>query len=210
MRSLLLPGKAVLFLSLAAPWNLCAQELTDFGKLLELGEDWSKKDDGRTRSGEYSWANFVNTQSGDVLSFVAWKTSGQTVRHSPVRQASIETFTSDGYAYVSTRSLGEPIADTIRNQIVQVDVANHAADQRFAVEAIRFSYVYEGDRDPPSMAHGYAVAFGEIAVFVQHTSKHIITSELASNILYEVIWRHFRDATSIPNGWSALIMEPKH
>ena len=128
------------------------------------------------------------------------------VTHSPVRQASIETFTSDGYARISTSKRGSPIADTIRNRFVSISIKNHDADLNFNKDAIEFSYIYQNDREAPSaMAHGYVVVAGDIVLFVQHTSKHVITSELATDMVFGLLWRHFKTTSSIESGWSAGI-----
>ena len=194
---------------LPANIHLSADELPMFGEFPDPGKHWSKKDASGKSDGSYSWVNFDNAQSGDVLSFVAWKIKnpGIKVTNSPVRQASIETFTSDGYAAFSRRKIrGSPIADTIRNRFVSIYTKNHAADINFDTDAIEFSYIYENDREAPStMAHGYVVVLGDLVLFVQHTSKHVITSEFAADMVFKLLWRHFKTISSIEKGWSAGI-----
>jgi hypothetical protein len=182
-----------------------AHELPMFGPLPHPGKNWSKVDGPGTTDGlmRFSWINFRNTESGDVLSFVAWQAPGAEVTHSPVRQASIETFNSDGYAFLSTSVRGIPISDTIRNRFVSIDVRNHAADMKFKEKAIEYTYVFESSGGVSStMAHGYVIVLGKIVLFVRHTSKDIITSDLARDIVFGLVREHFKAVSGIDKGWS--------
>lgn len=181
------------------------------GKLPKPGKGWKKTDDGQTKGGMYSWVHFKHAESGDVLAFAATRnTASLKVEHSPIRQASIETFTHTGRASWSARSGSEPIADMIRNRIVTVSAGNATNDRKYREEAIEFSYVYEPSGDsPPNMAHGYVIVVGDLTVFVQHTSQKVITSELAADMVCGLLTKHLAEQTSIPKGWGVMIRRNK-
>ena len=197
---------AVLAASLAADVGVSAKEAPSFAAFPNPGQGWSRKNDGHRQDGSFSWVHFKDTRSGDVVACVAWNTPNLDVDAAAVRQASIETITSNGYAYVSTHRLGEPIADTIRNHFVSIDVRNDSASKKFIVRAIEFSYVYEnGGTSTSAMAHGYVVVVGDFTIIIQHTSRRVITSELASDLVLEVLMQRSVEETSISKGWSASI-----
>jgi hypothetical protein len=175
------------------------------GHLPDPGKNWRKFDGPGTTDGpmQYSWINFKNTESGDVLSFVAWEFPDADVMHSPVRQASIETFNSDGFAFLSTSVRGSPIADMIRNRPVFFDGRNHAADMRFRERALEYTYVFESrESESSTIAHGYVMTIGDAVVFVRHTSKQVITSDLARDMASGLFFQHWKTITGIDSGWS--------
>jgi hypothetical protein len=198
----------MLSVGLPAALRAAGHELPMFGQLPNPGKNWSKKDgsgaiDAHT---SMSWVNFENIETGDVLSFVAWRSPGIRVTHSPVRQASIETFTSDGYARLSTPVRGVPIADLIRNRFVFIDIRNHAAKMTFDEKAIEYTYIF-GSAEGASftVAHGYIAVLGDVALFVRHTSKRIITSDLARDMVFGILVQHFKTISGIDTGWSFSI-----
>ena len=199
---------------LATGDHLSAEELPLFGELPNPGKHWKMKNAG-TIGKSHSWVNFDNAQSGDVLSFAVWKINkpGITVTYDPIKQASIEAFTSEGYAVRSVKGLGSPVAERIRHRVVSINIRNHAAKKNFKTDAIEYSYIYGNSGDlyenigdaSSTMAHGYVVVVGDLVLFVQHTSKHVITSDFASGMVSGLLGRHYKKASSIEKGWSGGI-----
>ena len=189
-----------------------SQELALFGKVPDLGKDWVLSKQGSSDEHQLyacSWIIFTNSKTGDLLSFVADRYHGanRTVTSSPVRQAAIETIPG-GYP----RQM-EPdkrpnwlLEDTIRSNVVQLDVTDGvgAAQRRVKQEALEYTYIYkdESKASPNRLAHGYVLAFGDVVVFVQHTSTHAITSELANDTALSLISTGAK-RNAVTNGASA-------
>jgi hypothetical protein len=67
-------------------------------------------------------------------------------------------------------------------------------DDRPDIEAIEFTYVYESDElRPRTLGHGYIVVLNETVFFVQHTSRHPITSELALDMICDLVSRQLNE-----------------
>lgn len=192
----------VMLVCLASNTEASAYDLQFFGELPRLGREWSVRSDGA--KGEYAWVNFEKHGSDEVLSFVAWKfgNPGVKVTHSPVGQASIETFRSDGSARFPQTRDGTVIAEMVRYQFVSVNARNQAADVDSSGEALEYTYIYEGDQESLArMAHGYVLAVEDVVLFVQHTSPQPITSELAARVSAQLWLRHATKHTSDETGW---------
>ena len=56
-----------------------------------------------------------------------------------------------------------------------------------------------------SMAHGYVVVVGDFTIFIQHTANHVITSDIAQDMVTELAIGWSAKQTSLPEGWSAGI-----
>ena len=172
------------------------------------GREWSSADGKRLEDGQFSWRHYMHKNTGDVLACVAWHTPGLSIDASAVRQASIETITSTGYAYAMTHKLGQLIADKVRHRIASIDVRNHSASQKAVYRTIEYTYVYgsdDGDLQSPMMAHGYVVVVGDFTIFIQHTANHVITSDIAQDMVTELAIAWSANQTSLPEGWSAGI-----
>lgn len=196
-----------LCLVLTTSLRAAEQAPPDFQAFPSPGSDWSIADDRQPGNGQFSWRHFKHRESGGVIAIVAWYTPGLGIDSSPVRQASIETITSSGYAYAKTRILGKAIDDTVRHQKVSIVVRNSAAGQKKVYHAIEYTYVYEGaDKETPStMAHGYVVQVGDFTVFVQHTANRVISSDTAKTLVMDLAFEDARSKTSILKGWGASI-----
>jgi hypothetical protein len=63
----------------------------------------------------------------------------------------------------------------------------------FVADRLEYTYVYEDESQaaraarPHRLAHGYVLAFGDLVVFVQHTSDHAITTELANDMALSLV-----------------------
>jgi hypothetical protein len=73
------------------------------------------------------------------------------------------------------------IVDTIRFAVTELN-AFSARKTNVTREALEYTFIYEHASNSTSnlIAHGYVLAFGEIVLFVQHTSGRAITSDLAN------------------------------
>lgn len=92
---------AIIIVSLAVSATLRAAEHA-FDAFPNPSGDWTAADHGETTQGAFSWRHFRHSKTQDLIGFVAWHAPDLTIDNSSVRQASIETITSKGYAYAST------------------------------------------------------------------------------------------------------------
>ena len=200
----------LLCFAVAASLGAAERDAPAFRAFPNPGSDWSSADSRQLGDRQFSWRHYKHEKTGDVVACVAWHTPGLTVDANAVRQASIETITSNGYAYALTHKLGQPIADTIRHHTVSIDVQNHSATRKAIHRAIEYTYVYESaDGDSPTaMAHGYVVVVGDFTIFIQHTANRVITSDIAQSMAMELGMAWSARQTSIPKGWSATITHP--
>lgn len=196
-----------IFLAIAVSLGAAERDATSFRSFPSPGTDWAIVGERVSDDGRFSMRHLKQEKTGDVVACVAWHTPEVTIESDPVRQASIETITSTGYAYALTHKLGQPIADTIRHRPVSIDVRNHSEALAEVYGAIEYTYVYESaDGDSPTtMAHGYVVEVGDFTVFLQHTANRVITSEIASGMALELGMDWSAEQISIPRGWSASI-----
>ncbi len=199
-----------LCLALAASLSAAERAATAFRGFPNPLHGWSNADGGQLDEGQFSWRHYKHDTAGDVVACVAWYSPGLSVNSSPVRQVSIETVTSSGYAYAMMRKLGQPIDDTVRHHIVSVDVRNDIAGHKMSFPAIEYTYVYEnaGKDTQPALAHGYVVCVGDFIVFIQHTANRVITSDVAQSMAIDVVLSWSTKQESTAKGWSAGISRP--
>jgi len=181
--------------SVAAAHQACGEELAMFGNLPDPGKEWSVLKKGARADGSFysfSWVVFTNAKTGDILSFVADRYAGstRTVDSSPVRQAAVDMFPG-GYPHLieSNGPTGWVIEEYLRNGLVRLDATDGVARKRVFQDALEYTYVYEDESKarPNRLAHGYVLAFGDMVVFVQHTSDHAITTELANDMALSLV-----------------------
>ena len=199
-----------LCLSISAALYAAEPDTPTFRDFPNPGSDWSGADGHQVDDGRFSWQHYKHDTTGDVVACVAWYAPRLSIHDNAVRQASIETITSSGYAYPWTRKLGQPIADTVRHQIVSVRVRNHSAGRQQNHRAIEYTYVYENadSNARTAMAHGYVVVVGDFTIFVQHTANRVISSDIAQNLVMDLCTAWSAKQTSVPKGWSASISRP--
>jgi hypothetical protein len=197
----------ILCLVLATSVGAAERDAPAFRAFPNPGSDWSSADDRQLDDGQFSWRHYKHEKTGDVIAVVAWHTPRLSIDTNPVRQASIETITSSGYAYAKTRKLGQPIDDTVRHHVASIIVQNHAAAKKNIYRAIEYTYVYESadGKSRSAMAHGYVVHVGDFTIFVQHTANRIITSDIAQSMAMDLAIAESKKQTSLPKGWSASI-----
>lgn len=83
-------------------------------------------------------------------------------------------------------------ADTVRFEVVTLGTGATATHKNVTAEALEYTYVYEHElRSAPNrLAHGFALAFGDICIFVQHTSTRVITSDDARSAAVSFLRNH--------------------
>ncbi len=189
MKTLFLP--VILTLAFALDVVGATPDFTIDKQLPKVGKDWIRRVDENRRQ-SFQWANFDHKKNiGEVLSFVVQKVPPSTkVTDTPIRQASIGTFLSNGSARPSTSRGGKPISDRVRYRIVSIDI--RARDFKREIDALEFTYIYERDGDSPAtMAHGYCLVAGDKLLFIQHTSPGAIGSEFALDMAGGLLSKHF-------------------
>ena len=74
---------------------------------------------------------------------------------------------------------------------IQTGIRN-AAGKYVKAHALQYSYVYESKTGsaPNRLAHGYVLDFGGTAIFIQHTSAHVITSDEVMGVAMSVLRNH--------------------
>ena len=180
--------------SVSAADQACGEELAMFGNLPDPGKEWSVLKKGSRADGSFysfSWVVFTNSKTGDMLSFVADRYAGavRTVTSNPVQQAAVDMFPG-GYPHLIEPKgpTGWVIEDNIRFHVVPLDASD--PKKRVSQDSLEYTYVYEDESKPARpnrLAHGYVLAFWDLVVFVQHTSDHAITTELANDMALSLV-----------------------
>lgn len=173
--------------------HLNAQEFSLLGKLPELGREWVLQNHGSlpekaapVEKGAYesSWATFTNAKTGDIISFAAdrYTNIDRRVTDGSVHQSACDMFPGGLPRFMFRGMPGWRVADTIRFSVITIG----------QVEALEYSFVYESDSAsaPNRLGHGYALAFGDTIIFVQHTSEHVITTEDANAMAVSLLHSH--------------------
>jgi hypothetical protein len=177
------------------------QEIPLIGKLRPLGRDWSLRQQATKLKGdyEYSWATFTNSKTGDILSFAADRYTNGIVRKvtsEPVRQAATDKFCQGGFPGSMPMQTGDiagwRLAEAVRFHTITLETGVAAGLKNSEAEALEYTYVYDNEQRkyPNRLAHGYAIAFGDTLVFVQHTSTHVIESSEVNGIASLIIRNH--------------------
>lgn len=197
----------ILCFLLATSLDAAERDAPVFRAFPNPGSDWSIADDRQVGDGQFSWRHYMHEKTGDVIAIVAWHTPRFCIDSGAVRQASIETITSSGYAYAKTRKLGQPIDDTVRHHVASIIVKHRGTAQKNIYRAIEYTYIYESadGESRSAMAHGYVVHIGEFTVFIQHTANRVITSDIAQSMAMDLAFVESNKLTPLPNGWSASI-----
>ena len=188
-----------------------AQELPLLGKLPQLGPDWvlqkqgwlpEKQEAGKKPYREDAWATFTNSKTGDIMSFAAERYANITSRAlvgGAVEQSASEMF-PDGlprfrhnFKRDGPFDSGWDLVDVIRSSVITIQTGiRNAAGKYVKAHALQYSYVYESKAGTASnrLAHGYVLDFGGTAIFIQHTSAHVITSDEAMGVAMSVLRNH--------------------
>lgn len=177
---------AFLFLSawLAAGLESRGQELPMFGQLPELAKSWIMHERGTDRRGPIamSWLIFTNSNSGDVLSFYEHRIGNKPVlkpiNQGPWAEMGISLFPGGYPAWNKPPGLRIKEASWARNGLVDLNKGEVAVES---------TTVWEEESGANRLAHGFALALGELRLYVQHTSTKIITPELAQSLAYGLI-----------------------
>jgi hypothetical protein len=170
-----------------------AEDLTFFGGLPNPGKNWTvkSKGDGGDPS-DWSWLTYINTESGDVLSFAARTLgSGEPPEPRALSDTALEIFAVDGYC-VADKKVKSPFKPStawpIRRSVVPISFMDTARKKDIVHQALEYSVVVENeDGRPNRMAHGYAMLFDGISIYIQHTSTKPISYELAQEMAIDLV-----------------------
>lgn len=188
----------------AAAADIERQSFPMLGQLPSLGRDWSLREKGATKERGYenSWVAYTNSKTGDLMSFAAVKYSNKehpdgiptAVTRDPVREAAISMFPGGLPRFMLTKLDEWCVVDTIRFNTVTLETGTQGeVKQNRKAEALEYTYVYEHQnqqKHPNRLAHGYGMVFGATAIFVQHTSSHIIESHDVNSIALYLVENH--------------------
>jgi hypothetical protein len=167
-------------------------ELPLFGELPTLDERWIRQDVGTNRAPRSSWIIFSNSQNGDMLSFAADEIARKVRKVDRVPWSDMAGSIFSGGYPVWNKPAGENFAVYfIRNEVVQLSTGD-GGGRNIEQEALEYSMIYEQKPGTNRLAHGYALAFGGLRVFVQHTSTKAVTPELAQEMASRLMFLHSR------------------
>ncbi len=188
-----------------------AQELPLLGQLPQLGPDWvlqkqgwfpEKQEAGKKPFYEGAWATFTNSKTGDIMSFAADRYANgtsRTLKGGGTEQSASEMFPGGlprfmhNFKHDGPLDSGWDLVDEIRSSVITIQTGmRNAAGKYVKAKALQYSYVYESKAGsaPNRLAHGYVLDFGGTAIFIQHTSAHVITSDDAMGVAMSVLRNH--------------------
>jgi hypothetical protein len=186
-------GSVFLITWLAAGLLAHGQELPMFGQLPTLDKRWTLREQGTNGTSPIvlSWIVLTNSQSSDILSFAAQKIVGRKgfpkVHRDPWSHAAADIFPG-GYPAGNKPFDQSFRVYWIRNDVVELTTVDGATGKNIKEEALEYTLVFEDKTGTNRLAHGYALAMGDLRVFVQHTSTKAITpdtaQEIASGLIY--------------------------
>lgn len=177
--------------------RVAAQELSFFGQLPKLDEHWKLLNRGKN-SDSLGWVVMTNEKSGDLLSFAAQRLGPGSMRELIyLSDTSHELFPTGTPSWLKPRAekpntSSTGVVSSIRDRVTKLNLPNSADGKRRTKETLEYTFVYEEENGANRMAHGYALIFGDLAVFVQHTSLKPITSDVAQEAAYSLILSHSR------------------
>ena len=190
-------SRALLFVAIGC---LCllpevnAQNLPLFGELPNLGKQWKLRDHGD--ASPFHWVVLTNAETSDLLSFASYKLrlkSGVKQDLIYLSDTAHEIFPGGHPVWPadSVQGFGFSISP-IRNAVMKLEFWDRTS--RRDQEALEYTFirVQEQKNGTNQMAHGYAVVFDSVAVFVQHTSTKPITFDLANDTAIKLLEIHYR------------------
>jgi len=169
-----------------------AEQLPPFGELPSLGKQWKLHDRGNAF--KFHWVVLTNAETADVLSFASYKLElkpGKKQNLIYLADTAHEIFPGGQPVWPSGGVQGFSIFP-IRNAVVKLEFRDQTG--RRDQEALEYTFirVQEQKHGTNQMAHGYAVAFDDVAVFIQHTSIKPITPELVNDTAIKLLEIHYR------------------
>jgi hypothetical protein len=177
------PSSMFLFLITALAAAHCAggEVLPPFGQLPDSGKNWKLREQGKygDSSFQWHWVILTNSETADVLSYAAHRLEpGESRELIHLSDTAHEIFPAGDPTWTSVPKphlTGHPI----RNRVTKLDLSDSTAKRDLSQEALEYSFVQEEERGTNRLAHAYALVFDDVAVYIQHTSTKIITSEFA-------------------------------
>jgi hypothetical protein len=182
-----------------------AQNLPPLGELPEVGKQWQLRTQGNAFA--FHWVVLTNAETSDILSFASYKLQlkpGQKQDLIYLSDTAHEIFPGGDPVWPLPSAHGFSVFP-IRNEVVKLEFRDRTG--RRDQEALQYTFIRVDERKHGTnqMAHGYAVVFDDVAVFVQHTSKKPITFDLACDTATKLLESHYRrrpapkpEAKSVP------------
>jgi len=167
--------------ALAAAHCFGGELLPPFGQLPDSGKNWKLREQGKygDSSFQWHWVILTNSQTADVLSYAAHRfETGEMRELIYLSDTAHEIFPAGDPTWTSSPKphlTGHPI----RNRVTKLDLSDSAAKRDLSQEALEYSFVQEEEHGTNRLAHGYALVFDDVAVYIQHTSTKVITPEFA-------------------------------
>jgi hypothetical protein len=167
--------------ALAAVHCAGGEVLPPFGQLPDSGKTWKLREQGKygSPSFQWHWVILTNSETADVLSYAAHRLEpGESRELIHLSDPAHEIFPAGDPTWTAAprpHLTGHPI----RNRVTKLDLSDSTAKRDLSQEALEYSFVQEEERGTNRLAHGYALVFDDVAVYIQHTSTKIITSEFA-------------------------------
>ena len=188
----------VLTLWLTLAFGVSAQRLPLFGELPQIRKSWKLCEEGKSGDSpvDWHWVVLTNAERDDVLSFAAHKLStGEKRQLGPkpdliyLSDTACEIFPG-GYPVWPSSAAQRFTTYPIRNGVTKLHLMDSIAKRDLSQEALEYSFVQEQESGTNRMAHGYALVFEDVSVYVQHTSTRPITWEFAHEMATELISIH--------------------
>jgi hypothetical protein len=175
-------------------------ELPRYGAIPDLDQEWAlreKRDEGAPEKGT-SWLVFTNSQNGDFLSISADRLGDKAfpkVNRVPWSDMAGDRFPG-GYPWNQLE--GQMFAGHwIRNEVVNLSAIDTNRNTNVVEQALEYTIIFEGRKEPSRMAHGYALPLGRCRLLVQHTSTNVITPEFANTLASRFLSEHLNGGTPL-------------
>ena len=170
--------------------------LPPFGQLPDSGKNWKLCEKGKygKSSFQWHWVIQTNAENGDVLSYAAHRFEPGEMRELKLINLSDTAGEIFPFGYFAWTSGPKPhTIHPIRSRVTKLNLMDSAAKKDLSQEALEYSHVQEEERGTNRLAHGYALVFDDVAVYVQHTSTKPITPEFAYDRAVSLLSSHFQD-----------------
>jgi hypothetical protein len=173
------------------------EDLPLYGPLPKLTSDWLVREKGGLGDPpwRWSWVILTNSQNGDLLSFAAHKGTSEKPRELIKWSDTAHELFPGGLPRWTVKSgFG---TRPIRNSVVKINLVNAAKKEDLSRDALEYTFIQEDGSN--RLAHGYALDFEGLVVFVQHTSMRAITPDLAHDMAVSLISNYAKEKSGTPS-----------
>ena len=170
-----------------------------FGELPDPGKNWRLREQGKCgdSSFQWHWVILTNSETGDVLSYASHRFEPGERRELIYLSDTAHEIFPAGYPAWGSGSKPNVIGTySIRYRVTKLDWIDSARKRNLSQKALEYSFVQEEERGTNRMAHGYALVFADVAVYIQHTSTKPITWEYALDKAISLLASRSREKTA--------------